>query len=105
MPKDITIDGTLHEFSEMGGRGTPVWTIADGKNLYRLKSGDLLTVVSDAARKNVAWQGTVDLVSSGQSYPAPDLAQSGMALPAWRALFTAQSPVQASLKNSEKISF
>lgn len=105
MTKEVTMEGKLREFSEMGGRGTPIWTVSKGGDLYYLKSGDLLTIFSDASKKNVAWQGTLDLVSSGMPYPEPNLVQANITLDKWREFFRQGCPVEAKLKNPEKLVF
>ncbi|MDP2206522.1 MAG: hypothetical protein Q8K65_09475 [Alphaproteobacteria bacterium] len=105
MNKKLSLEGTLREFSEMGGRGTPVWAVAQNDDLYYLKSGDLLTVFSDAASKKIVWQGGVDLVDTHLPYPEPNLVQAGMSLDAWRKLFSHQYPVKVTLKNPEKLVF
>jgi hypothetical protein len=105
MQGNTTIDGTLYEFSEMGGRGTPVWTISAGNDFYRIKSGDLLTVFGDAARKKVVWQGEVDLVATGAKYPAPDLTQANLPKKDWRKFFKSERPAQVTCKAPEKITW
>lgn len=95
-----SIDGTLVEFREMG-RGTPIWSINDGKqqNTYPLKDGDLLTVFNDASRTSVLWQGEIKLVPTGSHWPSAVDGQEGVSRKDWEEMFYSQKPATLKPKN------
>ena len=74
-PKSPVIHGRLEAFWETGTEGV-IWSIyEDGKTGYdglnTVESGDLLTVFNDASKKQVLWQGEVNLEYEQNYRPYP----------------------------------
>lgn len=124
MTRDVSasrvLKGRLEIFSEQGSEGSHWSFYEDGKTgydgLHALEKGDVLRVFNDAARTELAWQGTVDFEYDSHKQRRALIGevqwldkigtvhgvQKGIGADKWAEMFLAEKPAVLVPKRADK---